>query len=228
VERNGKSLFRGHCASAALCDAKLTPDERLAAADAFRKRCDQADERRRLWLEAHGFDARDNKGCGITLARGTTLGCGTSLACGATSACGTFSACSATLACGATLAAHTLDTLTQPKDDVYNIEDDADEDTDEDSSENSDNDAQNLDAQNRVMRWNVVCDWCNRTIQGRGFYHCNNTGLDVHPYCLDDAAFGFKRIHGEKLEFRGWNARRDPYGGTAKYVHEDYTSDDDE
>jgi len=48
VEQGGKSVFSGHCATAAQCLAKLTPAESVAAAAAFAKRCDDADAKHKL------------------------------------------------------------------------------------------------------------------------------------------------------------------------------------
>ena len=46
VERGGKSVFLGHCASAARCEAAMSREALLEAADLFCERCKAADKRR--------------------------------------------------------------------------------------------------------------------------------------------------------------------------------------
>jgi len=46
VERGGKSVFAGHCASAARCEAAMSREALVQAAALFRERCEAADKRR--------------------------------------------------------------------------------------------------------------------------------------------------------------------------------------
>ena len=147
VERNGKSVYRGHCATAAECAAGIpTLEERSAAVAAFLKRCSAADERR----AQHGDDERDDEG---------------------------------------------------------ELDGEVDEETDEEVAD-------------RVLRWfNVGCDICNRTMQGRGFFHHNTKGIDVCQKCWQRGVF-------KKREYVWWRSRMDPYGKKGIYVHAGYVSDD--